>query len=99
MKLRNLLVLGSMAVMCAAFTSCSKDSLYDSEFVSKQQKAEYDANFAKRYGAIDPNQTWDFASMTPIRRLPSTTTTAARSGESSATVELKSTDSFVIEGG
>lgn len=75
MKLRNLLVLGSMAVMGAAFMSCSKDVAFDSEGLANQavQKLndEYDANFAKRYGAIDPNQTWDFATMTPIRTLPS----------------------------
>ena len=28
MKLRNLLVLGSMAIMGAAFTSCSKENLF-----------------------------------------------------------------------
>ena len=102
MKLRNLLVLGSMAVMGAAFMSCSKDVAFDSEGVEKaaaeKLNAEYRTNFEKKYGAINPNQTWDFATMTPVYSLPSTTT-ATRSGESSATVELKSTDSFVIEGG
>lgn len=102
MKLRNLLVLGSMAVMGAAFMSCSKDVAFDSEGVEKaaaeKLNAEYRTNFEKKYGAINPNQTWDFATMTPVYSLPSTTT-ATRSGESSATVELKSTDSFIIEGG
>ena len=85
MKLRNLLVLGSMAVMGAAFTSCSKDVAFDSEGLAKEaaQKlnAEYDANFVKKYGAIDPNQTWDFATMTPIVTLPSTGTVTRAEGD------------------
>ena len=91
MKLRNLLVLGSMAVMGTAFTSCSKDIAYDSEGLAKealqQLNAEYDANFVKKYGAIDPNQSWDFATMTPVYSLPST---ATRAGETPSTVELVS---------
>ena len=57
MKLSNLLVLGSMAVMGIAFMSCSKDIAYDSEGLAKealqQLNAEYDANFVKKYGAIN----------------------------------------------
>ncbi len=75
MKLRNLLVLGSMAVMGAAFMSCSKDVAFDSEGLAKvaaeKASSEFEVNFVKKYGAIDPNQTWDFATMTPIRTLPS----------------------------
>lgn len=100
MKLSNLLVLGSMAVMGAAFTSCSKDIAYDSEGLAKEatQKlnAEYDANFVKKYGAIDPNQTWDFATMTPVYSLPSTST---RAGETRGSVELQSTGTLEIDGG
>ena len=54
------------------FTSCSKDEfLYDSEAEQKIWEAEYEANFIKRYGAIDPNQTWDFSTMQPTVSLPS----------------------------
>ena len=54
------------------FTSCSKDEfLYDSEAQQKILEAEYEANFIKRYGAIDPNQTWDFSTMQPTVSLPS----------------------------
>lgn len=99
MKLRNLLLIGSMAVMGAAFTSCSKDVAFDSEGLANQavQKLndEYDANFAKRYGAIDPNQTWDFASMTPIRRLPSTSAATRAAGD--ATITLKEKGNLTID--
>ena len=75
MKLSNLLVLGSMAVMGAAFTSCSKDIAYDSEGIAKEAaqkaKAEYEVNFVKKYGQVDPNQSWDFSSMQPTYSLSS----------------------------
>ena len=61
-----------MAMVGLTFTSCSKDEfLYDSEAQQKILEAEYEANFIKRYGAIDPNQTWDFAPMEPTISLPS----------------------------
>ena len=86
MKLRSLLMLGSVAVLSAAFTSCSKDIAFDSEGYMAQQKSEYDKNFIAKYGAVDPNQTWDFATMTPISTLPSQTSAArTRAGEISIT--------------
>lgn len=72
MKIKSLLVFGSMSLVGVAFMSCAKDIAFDSEAATQKIVAEYDANFVKKYGAIDPNQTWDFASMTPVRRLPST---------------------------
>ncbi len=82
MKLRNLLVLGSMAIMGAAFTSCSKENLFDNEAAIEKQKAEYEANFVKKFGAIDPNQSWDFSSMTPSTSMVSTTRALTRVGDS-----------------
>ena len=58
-----------MALMGAAFTSCSKDIAFDNEAVAQQQIAEYQANFVKKYGPVDPNQTWDFSNSTPISHL------------------------------
>ena len=42
--------MGSMAVMGIAFTSCSKDLSYDYEAADNKVKAEYEANFVKKYG-------------------------------------------------
>lgn len=60
--------------MGVAVTSCSSNGeLFDSEAAVNQQKAEYEANFVKKYGKIDPNQSWDFATMQPSYSLvPST---------------------------
>jgi len=101
MKFKSLLLIGSMAAMGAAFTSCAKENLYDSEFAAKQQNAEYEANFVKKYGAIDPNQTWDFASMKSVRSLPSTRSVATRAGETpeEVTVSFEGSSKITIEKG
>ena len=93
-------MLGSVAVMGAAFMSCSKDVAFDSEGVEKaaaeQLKAEYEANFVKKYGAIDPNQTWDFASMKATYSLPSTGN-AARTRGGAVTVNGGKNGDMTIE--
>ena len=72
MKVKSSILMGCMAIAGLAFTSCSNDTLYDSNAASKKVEAEYTANFIKKYGAINPNQTWDFATtMTPTISLPS----------------------------
>lgn len=62
---KKLFVMGSMSVMGLAFMSCSKDLSYDAEAAAEaaiqQQDALYTSNFIKRYGPIDPNQSWDFS--------------------------------------
>ena len=97
MKLKNFVLVGSMAVLGAAFTSCSKgEELYDSGAIVAMQKSEYATNFEKKYGPIDPNQTWDFATMEPISYLPSTSSAGTRVGEGSGEVTLKSSGKMSI---
>ena len=76
MKVRNSFLMGCMALIGFAFTSCSHDDLYDSDAATKQLETEYETNFIKKYGAIDPNQTWDFTSLTPTLSLPSSESSA-----------------------
>ena len=91
MKLRNFVLFGSMATVCAAFTSCSKgEELFDSGYVVTQQKSEYATNFEKKYGPIDPNQTWDFATMDHVYTLPSSGSAAGtRAGSDDISVKIK----------
>jgi len=100
MRLKNFVLVGSMAVLGVAFTSCSKgEELFDSGAKIEQQKSEYATNFEKKYGPIDPNQTWDFATMEPISGLPSTSYAATR-GEgdvTSGSVTLESTGEMFVE--
>ena len=66
MKVKSLLFVG-IAMMGIAFTSCSKEeNLFDNEAAQAQRMEKYAENFVKKYGPIDPNQTWDFASMEPV---------------------------------
>ena len=64
-----LFAMGAVAIM----TSCAKSDLFDQEAVDAQKKAEalakveqlksvYKENFVKKYGEINPNQSWDFTS-------------------------------------
>lgn len=62
---------GSMAVLGLAFSSCSKEIAFDYEGIVNQQKAEYEANFIKKYGNVSPNQNWDFSTMQAVTSLPS----------------------------
>ena len=36
-----------------------------------QKKSEYEANFVKKYGAVDPNKSWDLSSHQPMYSLTS----------------------------
>ena len=98
MKLKNFVLVGSMAVLGVAFTSCSKgEELYDSGAIVAQQKSEYATNFEKKYGPIDPNQNWDLATMHPISSLPSTSYAGTRGVETPVSVELQSTGTMSVE--
>ena len=97
MKIKSFVLVGSMAVLGVAFTSCSKgEELFDSGAKVAQQKSEYATNFEKKYGPIDPNQTWDFATMEPISYLPSTSPAGTRGTETSGEVTLKSSGKMSI---
>ena len=79
---KKFLVMGSMAVMGIAFVSCSSnDDLFDEGAIMKQLDATYATNFEKRYGKIDPDQTWDFSTDTPTFSLAGSSTRAAASVE------------------
>lgn len=73
MKARNIILMGCMTVMGIAFTSCSKGISFDQEAVyeaaDNKTRSEYESNFVKKYGEIDPNQTWDFSTMEPMSSL------------------------------
>ena len=67
MKIKSLLLIGSMAVFGMAMSSCSKEeNLFDNQAAQADMFAKYSANFVKKYGPVDPNQTWDFAPAAPV---------------------------------
>lgn len=84
--------------MGAAFMSCSKDIAFDSEAATQKVKAEYEANFVKKYGAIDPNQTWDLTSMQPTYSLTPEGNSARTITRGTETIEKTITPDFTVEG-
>lgn len=58
-KIANFVISASAMLL---ITSCSHEADFDSTTYVQQKKNEYAQNFVKRYGEIDPNQTWDFTS-------------------------------------
>jgi hypothetical protein len=55
------LIKGMVALcVCALFASCSHDPGFETPNQIELTKNQYKENFIKRYGPIDPNQTWDF---------------------------------------
>ena len=87
----------TFAIMMAMLgvVSCSKTDLYDENAIDDLKAAEaaakdaelidkYKANFIKTYGAIDPNQSWDFSTNDEEFFTGSTTATRAFSGISFA---------------
>ena len=76
--------------MGIAFMSCSKDVTFDAEAVAEandnQIRAEYEANFVKKYGTIDPEMTWDFSTMRPVSSLGSSASAATRATRANGTI-------------
>ena len=56
---KNLMKGMAALCFCAAFTSCSHDAGFETPNQFELKKNEYNANFVKRYGPVDPNKNWD----------------------------------------
>lgn len=58
---KNLIKGMAALCVCAAFASCSKDAGFETASnPAELAKIQYKDAFVKKYGAIDPNQSWDF---------------------------------------
>ena len=53
------LVVATIATI--ALSACSQTDLFDEHLAEKNAKAEYAANFQKKYPNVDMNQDWDFS--------------------------------------
>ena len=98
MKLKNVFLMGSMAVMGIAFTSCSKDLSFDYDAPDKKVVDEYEANFVKKYGEVNPNQTWDFATMRPTVSLGASVSAAPTRGTVVGDPKMTQGSDIIIEG-
>ena len=78
-------MLKGMAVLCtsAAFVACSHDLSVNEDAIVNNVKNEYNAAFIKKYGEVDPNQSWDFTGYAAKAR--------TRAGESQIGMDWKLT--------
>ena len=87
MKMNIKMMAAAMAVLGAV--SCSKSDVFDpgqAEEIKKaqeeakieQSKTDYENNFVKTYGEIDPNQSWDFSTGDEYFGIPSSSRAATR---------------------
>jgi len=68
--MKKYLMTGIAAVaMCAAFTSCSKDTTFEQVNQNEIAKAQYEAAFVQRFGEINKNHTWGFSTNTTSRAM------------------------------
>ena len=66
--IKNLMKGMAALVICAAFVSCSHDAGFDAPNQFELKKNEYNANFVKRYGPVDPNMNWDMSGYATVTR-------------------------------
>ena len=88
MSIKKLYLTASVSVLGLAFTACSHDDFIDEIAPVNYLKAEYATNFEKKYGKIDPNQSWDFTTSQTHYRLPSSGSAVRTRGGSGITPEL-----------
>ena len=96
MRTGKLFLIGSFAVLGVALTSCSKTDLFDSNAENEKQKDAYASNFVKKYGEIDPNQSWDFCTMAPSYSLESSSRALTRDGDANVNADA-TTGEMIIE--
>ena len=70
-----------------ALTSCSKTDVFDSNAEIEKQKDDYASTFVKKYGEIDPNQSWDFCTMAPSYSLESSSRALTRDGDANVNAD------------
>ena len=95
---KNLFKIGSLAVVAIVMASCAKTDLYDenSEILISSHKTDYEANFVKKYGEVDPNMSWDLSSHQPTYSLTSMHDAPKASTRTASYTQTKSTG-FEVE--
>ena len=89
-----------LAIIGIAFSSCVKNDFEEqNEAFFSQHKAEYEANFIKKYGEVDPNKSWDMSSHQPQYSLTSMYDAPIASTRSTASYSRTKTTGFTVEQG
>ena len=87
-----------LAIIGIAFSSCVKNDFEEqNEAIFSQHKAEYEANFIKKYGEVDPNKSWDMSSHQPQYSLTSMYDAPIASTRSTDTYSQTKSSGFTVE--
>ena len=63
---------------------------------TEKQKDAYASNFVKKYGEIDPSQSWDFTTQAPSYSLESSSRALTRDGDANVNADA-TTGEMIIE--
>ena len=97
---KNYFIFLGLAIIGIAFSSCVKNDFEEqNEAIFSQHKAEYEANFIKKYGEVDPNKSWDMSSHQPQYSLTSMYDAPIASTRSTASYSRTKTTGFTVEQG
>ena len=62
----------ALVLSVSTLSSCQSKDMFDADFAMKEATQKYTDAFVQKYGAVDPNQSWDFCSVyediTPVTR-------------------------------
>ena len=72
MKVKKMTV---MAMTAMALVACNSTDLFDEQAMENNTKAEYAANFVKKYPNVDMSKGWDFSTKMPYYGFSSTSST------------------------
>ena len=87
-----------LAIIGIAFSSCVKNDFEEqNEAIFSQHKAEYEANFIKKYGPVDPNKSWDLTSNHPEYSFPSEQSSTRAFTRDAAATYSKTEGTFNVE--
>ena len=95
---KNLFRIVGLAIIGIAFSSCVKNDFEEqNEVIFSQHKAEYETNFIKKYGEVDPNKSWDMSSHQPQYSLTSMYDAPIASTRSTDNYSRTKTTGFTVE--
>ena len=87
-----------LAIIGVALSSCSKSDFIEeaNEAIAAQQVSQYEANFIKKYGPVNPNKSWDLTTNHPEYSFPSEES-STRALTRTAVTYSKTEGSFNVE--
>lgn len=96
---KNLFKILGLAIIGVAFSACTKSDFIEeqNEAIAEQHIAEYEANFVKKYGAVNPNKSWDLTTNHPEYSFPSEQSSTRAFTRDAAATYSKTEGTFNVE--